>query len=173
MSTEMLKPPEFRQSREAQIISELFRDIEQKDGGLITWRELCSATGKGRAELKSPIQTAIRRMRKDHGLVIENDRDLGYRLKANNRLVGSGRTALERSRRIEKVGLEKMDCCELAKLSMEEKAEHMVVKSAIQLGLMTKRSRVRSSLTQMVIRKHNALTEQEMLQAIVERLGQK
>lgn len=169
----MLKKPEFRQSRETQIIYELFCGIDQAGDGLATWRDICAATGKERDELRSAILTATKRMRRDHGLVIENDRDLGYRLRPDNSLVNSGQKALERARRTERIGLEKMNCCELQKLSADEKAAHLVTKSALELGLLVTRPRVRSNLTQMIARKHNELTEFELMEAIADRLGKK
>jgi biotin operon repressor len=164
--------PEFKQSRETQIVYDLLLKASQGDG-FVSWRELCAATEKGRREIQSAIRTAVIRMRRDHGVVFENDRDMGYRMRVDNQLVNSGQSAIERARRTEKIALEKMGCCEIGKLNPEERAAHLVTKSALELSLLVKRSRVRNNLTQMVIRKHNELDQQELLEAVVDRLGKK
>lgn len=162
----MLKRPEFIQSRETQICYDLFREIRTREPPLITWNELCEATGKSRSQIRGAIQTAAKRALNDDGIVIESDHGIGYRLRVDNELMNSGQRAIERSRRIQRVGLKKMNCADMAKLSAEDRATHNVRKSVIELGLLISRPRTISSVNQMVLRKHNELDEQEMLQAV-------
>jgi hypothetical protein len=72
----------------------------------------------------------------------------------------------EHSRRSLKTALEKLECGDVSKLTPEQRAAHEVEKSAIQLGLIATRPRTVSSVKQMVIRKHNELDEQELLEAV-------
>ncbi len=169
----MLKPPDFKQSRETQIIYDLFREITTRALALITLSELCEATGKSLPAIRGAIATAIRRVRKDDQLVIESDRGLGYRLRRDAELVISGQRAIDRSRRIQMTGLQKMECADVATLDAESRAAHNVRKSVLELGLLTSRPRTVANVTQMVIRKHNELDQQEMLAAVKEALGRK
>lgn len=162
----MLKSPEFKQSRETQIIYDLFREIRLRTPPLITWDELCEATGKTRAQIRGAINTAIRRCRNDDSLVIESDRSIGYRLRPDAEHSVSGQKAHERSRRILTIGKKKMECTDLTRLSADERASHHVHKSVLELALLPSRPRTINNVKQMVIRKHNELDEQEMLQAI-------
>lgn len=166
--------PDFKQSRESQIIYDLFRNIRNRDPALITWDELLEATGKQRrTQIAGAIMTATRRARKDDQLVIECDRGLGYRLRIDKELSISGQRAIDRSRRIQRTGLQKMDCADISKLDAENKAIHNVRKSVLELGMLTTRPRTVASVTQMVMRKHNQLDEQELLAAAKEALSRR
>lgn len=167
----MLKPPDFKQSRETQIIADLFADITNLNPQLITLQELTKATGKSLSQIRGAIATAIRWVRKNHSLVIESDRNIGYRLRKDNELTISGQSAIDRSRRVQRVGLQKMECADLSRLTPEEKSAHNVRKSALELMLLASRPRTIANVDQMVTRKHNQLDEHEMLTAIKEALS--
>ncbi len=169
----MLKMPEFKQSRETQIIYDLFRAIDTRDPPLVTHSELCEATAKPLRDIRGPIATAIRRCLNDHGLVIESDRGIGYRLRRDHELSGSGQRAVERSRRIQRIGLKKMQSADMSKLDAIERASHCILKSVLEIGLLNSRPRTLSNVKQMVLRKHNELNEEEILAAIKESLTRK
>lgn len=162
----MLAPPTFKQSRETEICYSLFRTIRDRSPQLITWNELCDATGKDRDQIANNIHTALRRALNDDGLVIENDRDVGYRLRTDGEINGCGQRAIEHTRRVQRVGLKKMNCADMNRLTPEERATHNVRKSVLELGLLSSRPRTISNVNQMVIRKHNELDEREMVEAI-------
>lgn len=168
----MLKRPEFAQSRETQAIYEIFVGLPQRESMLVTYAELLKATErKTITEIRGFISTAIRRARRDHSIVIECDRMLGYRVRLDAELADCGTAAIERGRRIHKTGLEKVDCVDVKKLSSEEKTKFFVVKTALELSLIPSRPRTRANITQQVIRKHNSLTEEEKLQVIRDSLS--
>jgi hypothetical protein len=169
----MLKMPEFKQSRETQIIYELFRAIDARDPPLVTHHELCEATGKPLRDIRGFIATAIRRCLNDHAMVIESDRGIGYRLRGDGDLRESGRKAVERSRKIQRVGLRKMQCADESKLDPEQRANHFMLKSVLEIGLLNSRPRTMSNIEQMVRRKHNELNPEEMVAAIKESLSRK
>ena len=169
----MLKTPDFRQSRDTQIVYDLLRDIASRAPPVITWGELTEATGKHRQQLRGPVATALRNCLNNDGLVIENDRGIGYRLRSDREHSICGRHASDRSRRILRTGLKKMNCTDVARLSVEERMEHNIRKSVLELALMPSRPRTITNVSQMVMRKHNELDEQEMLNAIREALSGK
>lgn len=162
----MLKPPDFKQSRDTRIIIGLFEDHLP-----VTWMELEEATGKSRDQIRGAIGTAVRWMRRNRGIVIENDRSFGFRQRADADMPISAKLATEKGRRIHRVALEKMECVDLPKLTPEQRATHLVHKSVLELGLLMSRPRTIANVNQMVIRSHNELNEKEMLQAIKESLS--
>jgi hypothetical protein len=170
---EMLKPPSFKQSRDTQIIYGLFREINQRKDPVVTWNEICEATGKRKQRLSGAVATAIKRSRRDDGIVVESDRGIGYRLRKDAELNQSGSKAIERSRTISRVGLEKLKCGDREQMNVEQRAEFDVNKTVLEMNVMTTNSRIRSSTKQMVMRKHNELNEQEQLQAIADALAGK
>src|SRR5580692_30606 len=118
----MLKLPEFKQSRETQIIYDLFREIGTRQDRLITYSELREATGLSKEKLRGPIHTAIRRALNHDGLVIECDRGIAYRLSGDEETAtASVPRAIERARRIHRVGLKKANCVDRSKLTSESR----------------------------------------------------
>jgi len=166
----MLKPPEFKESRETQIVYDLMRQAIHRDPPLLTWDEICEATGKSRSKLYGAIHTSMKRLRRSDRVVVENDRNIGYRLRHENELSQCGQSAIERTRRLQRTGIEKMDCADLAKLTNEERARHITRKTVLELGLASTRPRTISNIDQMVIRRNNELTGDEMVKAIREAL---
>jgi hypothetical protein len=163
-----MNKPSFAQSRETQIIYDIFLELPTRNPPLLTYRELLKETGKKDiAEIRGFISTAIRRARRLNELVIECDRGVGYRLRPDNELADCGLTALSRARKIQKTGGEKLGCVKLTKLSADEKIKHFVAQSAIELALVPSRPRTLANITDQVKHKHNSLdNDVEMLLAI-------
>jgi hypothetical protein len=162
MSTE----PNFTQARETRIILDLFKTIKTRDPQIVTHQDIQRATSKKLDFVRGSIATALKRARKEYGLVIENDRGIGYRLCVDREIsTKCGRSAIERGRRIDRIAIEKMNCADKRVLSSEERANHDTTCSVLELRLLASRQRTISSVTQMVMRKHNELDQQELLEA--------
>jgi hypothetical protein len=162
--------PDFHQSRSTEIIYNLIKNISERADRFIPWSELTTATEKTRDEIRGSLGTAIKRCRRNDGIVIEVDRKLGVRLVENGNLPKSGMKAVERARRTQKVGLEKVNCADISKLNMEQKAEYNVTRTVLELGLQASRPRTIENVKKMVIRQNNYLDVEHMLQATKEAL---
>lgn len=169
----MLKPPDFKQSRDTEIIFNIFQDLPSRPDHQGTWHELCEATGKPKHKIVGCVQTAKKRMRRDFGIVVENVRNIGYQVLQDREIANSGQLAIERARRVQSVGLEKMNCVDTKRLNFEERAVYDVRKSVLELTLLASRPRTISNINQMVIRKRNELDQEEMVQAIKDALIKK
>ena len=162
----MSEAPSFKQSRETEIVFDLLKNIGVRNPPLATYQEIEKAAGRKLADgLRSNINTAIKRLRKEAGIVVECDRGIGYRLRPDGELPGTAQKAIERSRRIQRTGLEKLKCADRSALSQEQRVEYDVVKSSIELSLLASRPRTIDNVKQMVIRKSNQLDEGEMMEA--------
>jgi len=169
----MLKPPDFKQSRETQIIYELFRELPNRDDPLITHRELCEATNKRIEDIRGAIATAKNRALNSDGLVIDNDRSIGYRLRKGDQITKIAERGSEKARKIVRTSKKKIGCVDRTKLTVEETARYFVVKTVLELQELPSRPRTKGNVQQMILRKHNELDEQEMLEAIKEALIKK
>lgn len=169
----MLKPPDFKQSRETHIIYELFRELPTRDDPLVTHRELCEATNRHLEEIRGAIATAKNRALNNDGLVIDNDRRIGYRLRKGDQITRAAERGSEKARKIVRTSKKKIDCVDRTKLTVEETARYFVVKTVLELQELPSRPRTKSNVTQTILRKHNELDQQEMLKAIKEALIKK
>lgn len=162
----MTTQPTFKQSRETEIIFAILKGIASREPQVVTYQEIEAETGKRLNDgLRSNIATAIKRLRKECGLVVECDRGIGYRLRPNHEISKSGQDAIERARRVQRVGLEKLNCADRSRMNQQERVEFDVVKSSIELSLLASRPRTIDNVKQMVMRKSNQLDEQEMMEA--------
>lgn len=168
----MLDNPAFKESRETDIIYKLFLTLPEREDPLVTHRELCEATNKALEEIRGNIATAKKRAL-DNGLVIDNDRAIGYRLRKGDEITQAAEKASERARKHVRVGKKKIGCVDPKKLTIEESARYFVVKTVLELQELPARPRTKSNVKQMVVRKHNDLDEQEMLEAIRDALVKK
>jgi hypothetical protein len=166
----MLKAPEFKQSKTTQLIYEMMVHASQSKIKLVTWIELQDATGKSRDDISGSLQTAMRRMISDHGIVFENERNIGYRVMENHELADVGQRAIQRSRTQQRGGLKKMNCAEIEKLDATERVRYFTRRSVLELGLASSQTRTIKNVDQMVMRKHNELTGEEQLAAIKDAL---
>lgn len=71
--------PNFAYSLTAQQIFDLFVAANNNGGGMVTWQQITAATGKPRDHLSGALQTAQRRVLREHNVVFENERGIGYR----------------------------------------------------------------------------------------------
>jgi DNA-binding winged helix-turn-helix (wHTH) protein len=95
-----MEKPTFKQGRDTAIILNLLSTIKERPNQFISWPELLSATNKRqRADVRQPLARAIIRARRDLGLVIENDRDRGYRLRPDSEMAESGNGHIRRARK--------------------------------------------------------------------------
>lgn len=162
----MLKPPEFKRSPETQIIYDIFRDIESREGEPVTYLELCEATGQPKDKIRGAISTARIRVLRDCGIVIHRVVGVGYRQIKGSDVADVAQSVIQHVRRTQSLGLEKLNCVDTRSLSASERATFDVRKSVLELGLLATRPRTISNINQMVIRKSNELDPTEMMQAI-------
>jgi hypothetical protein len=167
----MLKVPDFKQSPETQIIHDLFRALPLRDPPLITFRELCEATGKSRAEIRGAIATALGRALSVDRLVIDNEHNVGYRLRPNAEIPASSQNNIARARRATRKAQKKLSVAEPEKMPGPERIDFYVQSSLVEMTLMSTRPRTVSNVRQMALRKQNELSNDEMLDAIKQALA--
>jgi hypothetical protein len=167
-------PPEFKESKNTRIIYELFKEAPTRDPPLITWLEITEATGQPVAALRGNVATAAKRLRTVDGKVIECDRGVGYRVVPDRELSEVGRKHIRRARRIQREGLAKVTIpIDLTKLSPTERLNHYTTQSALALALEVTKPQTINKVDQMVQRKQNQMSAEEMLRAIKETLEKK
>ena len=169
----MLDTPAFKQSRETTIIYDIFRGLNDRDNPVVTHRELCEATNKKLEEIRSAIATAKRRALHSDGLVIESDRSIGYRLVKGDDITTVAEKGSEKARKQVRTARKKISHVDHTRLTVEQTARYFVVKTVLELQELPARPRTKSNVEQMIVRKHNELDEQEMLEAIKEALLKK
>jgi hypothetical protein len=169
----MLKRPDFKKSEITLLICELFEDAATKDPSIVTWRELQQLTNMSRAKLMGSINTARRRMLNDHRLVFENLRDISYGLVPDPEKANIGQRAIERARVQQRQGLKKMNTADVESLTPQERIRHISRATVLEICLASSKPRTINAVDQMVLRKHNSLSNEEQIEAIREALRNK
>lgn len=169
----MLDTSTFKQSRETKIIANLFKSLPERDDPLVTHRELCEATNKKLNDIRGAIATAQKYVLNNDGLVVENDRSIGYRLAKGAEITKVAERGSEKARNQVRKARKKINTIDTTTLTLEERVGVYVLKSVLELQGLPARPRTRSNVKQMVLRKHNELDEQELLEAIKEGLLRK
>ena len=166
----MPRPPDFKQSALTQQVYEMFVHASNADPPVVTWDLLTERTGLPRTALYSTIQTVLRRMVSDQGVVFENEANFGYRVVPDDGLAEVGQKSIERARRQQRTGVRKMDCADMSNLTPEQRVRHITRKTVLELGLAASRPKSIKSVEQSVNRRHNQLTPEEQIAAIREAL---
>jgi hypothetical protein len=162
----MLNMPIPKQSKVTYAAYELLKEAPSRHDKTVVYSEFVDAAGKPISRIRGNICTAIKWARKTDGIVFENLIGVGYRVAKDADIAPIAQKGRERARRGLKASNEKLDCVDVKSLTPEQRASHDVEKSATELALLATRPRTVSNVKQMSIRKHNALDEQELLEAV-------
>lgn len=151
----------FKVSLTAQAIYTLFVDAIP-NGGMVTWQQITDATGRSRRQLNGAVQTAQRRVLREHNVVFENERGVGYRKLKDGELSVIGQRAIDGTRRRVRRAGRKMATGDYAKMSKSESGRHIARQTLLEVVANATKSSSVKKADDMVARMHNLRPEEQL-----------
>ena len=123
----------FELSLTTQTLYQLFMD-SLAGNRQVSWSEIKKATdGKERNEVYGSLQTVIKNICRDHKVVFDSVRRVGYRALTDNELAEIGQRAIDRARRSGRRARKKMNVADLAKLGATERMRHVARLTIVEM----------------------------------------